>query len=365
MAPTIVNSLHYASSVLKVLDLLAEEQPNAALTIGVIEAASKCFRKSGDCRLSIELFYLLQKKGMAVNASTCVNTIEACRSEGLIQEAWHIFEAMKHAEIATTKAYNAMIGMLNALGDANTVISLFREMVVLRKDRIKPCQKTYCLVFPMCKDWQQLVVVVNEMKRSGLDPSAEMYTSLIVACEKLGRYDEAIGLFKEMKEARLEPSTTTFTVLISICSKREQNTHAAALFHEMKEAGLTPSLHTYNALMCANANALQVRDAMDAFRDIRSSGLRPDVVAYNSIMMACTKSGDVDGALRFFRQMKSEGMVPGPDTYRILLPACRNAGNKDREVGVLQNEMRDAIRHTKSLVENGRREAVQHKISTL
>jgi pentatricopeptide repeat protein len=328
-------------------DLLAQQHPDAHLDTRVVEAAMRGFNRVGHPDRAMELFSLLQSKRVPVSTGTCIAALRACRDGDFVTDAADIFQAMKQAGVVTTAAYEHMMSIRQRVGDSKGVIALFREMLTCQNDRVEPNRLTYCLLFPACHNWQQLVAAVNEMKRSGLTPSANMYTSLIIACSTMGRADEAMDLFHEMKDALLEPDIVTYTTLISMCSTAHRNTTAIALFEEMKLAGLQPNMKTYSALICAYANARKLEDALEVFSIMRSLDIAPDAIAYNRVIAACGKCRDANEAMRLFGDMKRDGLEPGPDTYATLLATCRAMG-QNAEAAALEDEMRDAIYRTVS-----------------
>jgi pentatricopeptide repeat domain-containing protein 1 len=110
------------------------------------------------------------------------------------------------------------------------------------------------------------------MDTYGVPPNVVTYNSLIAACGKCGRPNEAIALFSAMKDVGLVPDVITFSALISAC------------------------------------DASQLDEALEVYDEMKTCGVALDAQAYNAVISVCLMSGSADRAVTVFREMQAAGV---------------------------------------------------------
>ena len=73
------------------------------------------------------------------------------------------------------------------------------------------------------------------MKNSGIEPDVISYSAAISACEKGGRWEQALEVFDEMRSRGVEPNVITYTSAMSACVKSGEPHTALRLFDELLE----------------------------------------------------------------------------------------------------------------------------------
>lgn len=73
--------------------------------------------------------------------------------------------------------------------------------------------------------WELASTLLERMPAARVRPNIITYNSLISACEKAGRLDQALGVFDKLLASGLDPDVITYSALISACEKVRPHTH--------------------------------------------------------------------------------------------------------------------------------------------
>ena len=114
---------------------------------------------------------------------------------------------------------------------------------------------TYCCTslikaYGMKGEAEKALDVVRMMIELGLRPDLVTYNTLIDACEKNGRLEEATRIFRqELPEQGLKPDIFTYTVMLNMHGKRGKFAEALGYFEEAIRVGLRPELPAFTAII--------------------------------------------------------------------------------------------------------------------
>ena len=75
------------------------------------------------------------------------------------------------------------------------------------------------------------------MQAAGVKPDAISYNSLITACAKGDRTEEALDVFEFMQAAEVEPDVFSYNSLITACAKGGKTEEALDVFKCMQRLG--------------------------------------------------------------------------------------------------------------------------------
>ena len=81
-----------------------------------------------------------------------------------------------------------------------------------------------------------------EMEEAGIQPDLKAYNSLISACARGARWEDAWDFCSSMRRSAVSPNTRTYNALISACERAGQPDRALEAFRRMqKGSGKNPS----------------------------------------------------------------------------------------------------------------------------
>lgn len=100
------------------------------------------------------------------------------------------------------------------------------------------------------------------------------------------------------------PDVTTYNSLLNACAKAAKCDEALAIFETMeREDDVPPDVVTYSTLITACTKAGQCEKALEICEAMVRDGLRPNRVVLNAWISACASSGNWEEAWSVFQTM--------------------------------------------------------------
>ncbi|KAK2661628.1 hypothetical protein Ddye_000202 [Dipteronia dyeriana] len=128
--------------------------------------------------------------------------------------------------------------------------------------------------------------VYDDMVLDGVQPTRDLFHSLIVGTMKGSRLQDAIFFRDEMKATGLLPDVVLYNFLISTCGKCKNSDQAVRIFEEMKKYEVKPNGQTYVGLLNACAAAGQLDRVYAIVRDMTAAGAGLNKFCYAGLIIA-------------------------------------------------------------------------------
>merc|ERR1719162_2143049 len=110
-------------------------------------------------------------------------------------------------------------------------------------------------------------------------------------------------LHSEMRRLGVEPDANTYSTVISACDRSAQTGRAARIFSSMKEQGgqCSSNLGAYNAMInaCGRGDKT-LDDALALLEELQTKGPAPDAVTYSTVMKLSERARRPEDALQVF-----------------------------------------------------------------
>ncbi|KAK7319297.1 hypothetical protein RJT34_04016 [Clitoria ternatea] len=145
-----------------------------------------------------------------------------------------------------------------------------------------------------------------------------LWNSMVTGYAQIGKFEEALRVFRRMGENGLVPSRYTATGVLSIFSVIRDFDNGCAVHGFVTKMGYDSSTVVSNALIDMYGKCKCVSDALSVF-DIMNE---KDIFSWNSIIAVHEHCGDHYGTLRIFDRMLGNGVQPDLVTVTAVLPAC-------------------------------------------
>ncbi|CAH9122646.1 unnamed protein product [Cuscuta epithymum] len=100
----------------------------------------------------------------------------------------------------------------------------------------------------------------DEMKSSGLVPDVTLYNFLISTCGKCKNSDQAIRVLEEMKRYGVKPSGQTYVCLLNACAAEGRLERVYAIVRDMTAASVGLNKFCYAGLIAAHKNQQPLAD---------------------------------------------------------------------------------------------------------
>ncbi len=153
--------------------------------------------------------------------------------------------------------------------DNSIIIKQYRSGTKNLQDVLK-C--TVSLITKPTANYQDAIRLLNNLTDAGITPNVITYNAVISACEKGGKAEEALEIFKAIPVG-ITLDVITYTAVISACGKGGKAEKALEIFNKMLDAGITPNVITYNAVISACEKGGKAEEALEIFHKMYSEGL--------------------------------------------------------------------------------------------
>lgn len=181
-------------------------------------------------------------------------------------------------------------------------------------------------VFAEKKDFVAIDIVLTEFRKEGRVMETQTYSLLAETLVKLGREDEALGLFKNLDKFNCAQDEVTVSAIVnSLCSKgHARRAEGVVWHHRSKILGVEPCV--YKSLLHGWCQQGNMKEARRILKEMKSLGIKLDLFCYNTFLRGLCKrnlksnpSALVPDASNLMMEMRSHGISPTSISYNILL----------------------------------------------
>ncbi|KAL5993662.1 hypothetical protein ACLOJK_040914 [Asimina triloba] len=155
------------------------------------------------------------------------------------------------------------------------------------------------------------------------------WTSMIAGCAQLGRFREAIELFREMlsTDTDLEVVGATVSCVLSACAHLGALHHGRWLHAYCKRKRIEMDAIANTALIDMYSKCGEIQEALQIFNQLR----KKDVFSWTVMISGLAMNGLSDEALDLFSEMLSLGNISANEvTFLGVLSACSHGGLVDK-----------------------------------
>ncbi|XVE86012.1 hypothetical protein DITRI_Ditri18aG0002100 [Diplodiscus trichospermus] len=220
--------------------------------------------------------------------------------------------------------------------------------------------------------------ILNRMDSDGYVPDLVLCNVLIDCLSKIGRYDDAFGIFESLLERKLIPDSYTFCSLLSnICLSRRFSLlpmiasglaieadlvvcnsllnyfckagyplNAVDLYDYMLDRGFTPDKYSFVGLLSGLCGARKIDEAVNVYQGITMYCHGLDAHVHTTLIDGLIRVGKYQKALRLFRRALVEKYPLDVVSYNVAIYGLLKSGNigeaftlysQMKEVGILPN----------------------------
>ncbi|XP_024531324.1 putative pentatricopeptide repeat-containing protein At5g52630 [Selaginella moellendorffii] len=154
-----------------------------------------------------------------------------------------------------------------------------------------------------------------------------MWTAVIAAYAKYGRWQEAIKLFETM-ESRTGPAKATYFAVMKSFASAESLAGARLVHSRIVELGAENDDLVRAALIEMYGRCASLEEAWSIFSSsVAGDGGPYSVLVWNAIISASFQNGQLKGSLELFWKMRRQGVRPDSLTLATALDTCAASGN--------------------------------------
>ncbi|XP_023912372.1 pentatricopeptide repeat-containing protein At4g35850, mitochondrial [Quercus suber] len=156
--------------------------------------------------------------------------------------------------------YNSVVGSLTAQRRHFLLRDVYDDMML---DGVQPTRDVFhSLIVGTMKGvrLQDGFYFKDQMKTTGLLPDVNLYNILISLCGKCKNSDQAVQILEEMKKSEVKPNAQTFVCLLNACAAAGRLDRVYAIVRDMTAAGVGLNKFCYAGLITAHKNKTPVAD---------------------------------------------------------------------------------------------------------
>ncbi|KAJ1262111.1 hypothetical protein BS78_09G082200 [Paspalum vaginatum] len=307
------------------------------LLCAVISAYGRARLPAAACRAFAHPSFPEPRTAHAVN--TLLNALLTCRSS-----LRDLLSVCRDAGIPPDeRTYDILMRAAATSGTLDHLRQLFDEMM---RRGIEPTVATLgTIVDALCNAGQlEEAFEVKEamVRRYKLSPNAQVYSSLIKGLCRRGevdaavmlkdemarRGDEVVGLLEEMKRRGIAPHRVVYNALIAgLCEDVRDPGAAFAVLGDMEKLGCKPDAKSYSMLVRGLCKLGRWQDANELVEDMPRRGCTPDVVTYRILFDGLCDAGEFHEANQVFADMVFKGFAPSMDGARKFVEGIQKEGD--------------------------------------
>ncbi|XP_022764433.1 putative pentatricopeptide repeat-containing protein At1g16830 [Durio zibethinus] len=214
--------------------------------------------------------------------------------------------------------------------------------------------------------------ILNRMESDGYAPDLVLCNVLIDCLSKIGKYDDAFGIFVSLSERKLIPDSYTFCSLLSnICLSRRFSLlpkiasgvavevdlvvcnsllnyfckagyplHAVELYDYMLDRGFTPDKYSFVGLLGGLCGARRIDEAVNVYKGIIMYCPGVDAHVHTIIIDRLIRVGKYHRAIKLFRRALVEKYPLDVISYNVAIYGLLKSG-KIREAFTLYSQMKE------------------------
>ncbi|ESQ31801.1 hypothetical protein EUTSA_v10004085mg [Eutrema salsugineum] len=176
------------------------------------------------------------------------------------------------------------------------------------------------------KDHTAIQILLSDLRKQNRAMDKQTFSLVAETLVKIGREEDAIGIFKILDKFSCQQDSFTVTAIISALCSRGHVKRALGVMHHHKALISGNELSVYRSLLFGWSVQRNVKEARRVIQDMKSSRITPDLFCYNT-MLTClcernvnrNPSGLVPEALNIMLEMRSYKIQPTCISYNILL----------------------------------------------
>lgn len=212
----------------------------------------------------------------------------------------------------------AVIRFLRRASRPNEILQVFDMWKNIEKSRIN--ELNYEKIIGLLGEEgmvEEAFEALREMGDYGLQPSLEIYNSIIHAYARNGQFDDALFFFNEMKEIGLAPETDTYDGLIEAYGKYKMYDEIGTCLKTMELDGCPPDHFTYNLLIREFSRAGLLQRMERVYQIVLSKQMNLQSSSLVAMLEAYANFGILDKMEKVYRKVVNSTTLK-EDTIRKL-----------------------------------------------
>ncbi|KAL9157415.1 hypothetical protein ABFS82_08G004000 [Erythranthe guttata] len=247
-------------------------------------------------------------------------------NDGEEEEDW-VDEFAKLENFTIRICYQVMRRWLvNSKNLSTEVLRLLKEM---DKAGLQPGHEEHERLIWACTREEHYIVVKELYARIREMTSTEISLSVcnhvIWLMGKAKKWWAALEIYEDLLDKGPKPNNMSyelivshFSILLTAARKKGIWKWGVRLLNKMEEKGLKPGSREWNAVLVACSKASETSAAIEIFKRMVDQGEKPTIISYGALLSALEKGKLYDEALQVWKHMLKMGLEPNLYAYTIM-----------------------------------------------
>ncbi|OAY67782.1 Pentatricopeptide repeat-containing protein, partial [Ananas comosus] len=247
---------------------------------------------------------------------------------GHVENSLELFRLMNQRGLRPDQfSYVAVVGICTSKKDLDTGVELHCQSIKLGLDITAFVGNVILTMYSKSGSIEEVEKVFNSI----IEKDVITWNSRIVACSHFGDHAKGIMVYKEMIETKnadgVRPDEFTFASALACCAELASIQYGGQIHSYVSRTGwFDADVGVSNALIDMYAKCGWIGCATKVFNLLRNRNL----VSWNTMIVGLGNHGLGKRALEIFQQMEVEGICPDSATFVGLLISCSHAGLVDK-----------------------------------
>ncbi|CAO3597037.1 unnamed protein product [Absidia cylindrospora] len=268
-----------------------------------------------DMETAVRFWGNLSEAGLQPDVHTYAILIHGLGDDGLVDEAWRIFEKMKQHKVDINHVVaTTLMGIHVKHKDNAYAIQLFEDLF---GDGLVPTRHTHNVILNAAMGHTEvtkinayyqefLSLVDNNSDSDNNDPSTTSTTNTAATLSLWGDHPNYSN------------HVYTYTSFMRAYLRHDDLGMVSQVYQDMIQRKIKPTLVTFATLMLAHAYVPDPHACENILKELQSHGIKVNVALYTIVMRAWAKAKNWDQVKRVYDEMKSENIEPNKMTMEVL-----------------------------------------------
>ncbi|KMT10767.1 hypothetical protein BVRB_5g114230 [Beta vulgaris subsp. vulgaris] len=199
-------------------------------------------------------------------------------------------------------------------------------------------------VFAEKKDHRAVDILLKDLRKDERALEAQTFSSVAEIFVKLGREDDALGIFKNLHLFKCPQDRTTVTAIINaLCAKGHARRAEGVVYHHRDKISGVESC-VYKSILYGWSMKGNVKETRKVLQEMKSKKITLDLYCFNTFLkclcehnLTTNPSGLVPEALNVFMEMRTYKIIPNSISYNVLLSCLGRTRRVKESLGILDS----------------------------
>lgn len=264
---------------------------------------------------SISMEERLEKSGFELDSEIVDKVLKRCFKVPHL--AMRFFNWVK-LRGGTTQTYNTMLYIAGEAKEFALMEELVEEM---EKISCEKDVKTWTILisqYGRAKLIGKALLVYEKIIKSGREPDAVVYMTMLRALCFAGRADIAMEFYKEMAQKDIGLHMSLYKMLLSCVARSGDSAAVHLVADDMMKVSQIPDHIVYGCVLKSFCISRRIRDALEFIRDLKDKDVTFGYDYFETLLKGLCRADRIGDALEIFEIMKRKQFVD-ENVYGIII----------------------------------------------